>query len=383
VIATSTVSAAAADPPLAATTPRPGEERADPATNTLAHALASPRSASNAVSPPRRARRRLGLNSDGPPAASVRESVARGRPERQTARRMWGKGIGAPACGRCAHACSCGDQEGGRATCAEGNKEGAGSTLFNLSVSSQCTGHTVRRVGGGDMNKEPHKGARGRQSAHDRAPTHRLPVSPKRQSHSGHLNGRTPSCTVRSCFLEGTERLSEEVSISAAIGRSETPGWQSRNGQNRPAGALLTLLTVRQSTQQPLKRRGLNASVARGRPCAPSFAPPPVRMAAVLCHAAVNHAPRSDTGATVVAGLGDQLATSRSVTRHKRYRGKNPHTCNLQPVIPALCEGPTRHSATEDEPTPVSGGRIKGERMREATTSQSQSSVCVHQQSSS
>ena len=59
------------------------------------------------------------------------------------------------------------------------------------------------------MNKEPHEGARGRQSAHDPTPTHRLPVSPKRQSHSGHLNGRTPSCTVRSCFLEGAERLNE------------------------------------------------------------------------------------------------------------------------------------------------------------------------------
>ena len=93
-------------------------------------------------------------------------------------------------------------------------------------------------------------------------------------------------------------------------------------------------------------------------------------MAAVLCHAAVNHAPRSDTGAAVVAGLGDQLATSRSVTRHKRYRGKYPHTCNLQPVIPASCKGPPRHSATEDEPTPVSGGRIQRERIWEAKTSQ-------------
>ena len=95
------------------------------------------------------------------------------------------------------------------------------------------------------MNKKPHEGARGRRSAHGRAPTHRLPVSPKRHSHSGHLNGRFPSCTVRSCFLEGTERLNEEVRTSAAIGRSETQGWQARNGQNRPAGALLTSLTVR------------------------------------------------------------------------------------------------------------------------------------------
>jgi len=240
--AAAAVSTAAPSPPLCLSTGNRGQRAPRrspmpfwlcwPPVPTLAAQLAPPL--------PHQAKRRPDrFMGRAPPAACATLRAARAGPEKQTERRRSRTQIGAAARGRRARACSCCVERVGREG-GVGGKEGAHRKRTMTRQTQQRTNNepallhptaAATRQRPGRVSKmherrsrwtnlgvglvstppwdvacrHPVAAASPRQHprAHDgqewesgprrRAPTYRLPVSPKRRSHAGHANGRTPS----------------------------------------------------------------------------------------------------------------------------------------------------------------------------------------------